>query len=495
MPRPLKGNENRTVEGLRAALQSLRQQQEQSLAAIEALLETCASEFPEAPEQLYAIKEAQVDNNVVETVKEDQKPPMPAIEKKAVGLSESGSKFRDLISENDGEHQEDRTLKGWTRWLINKPQFDWAMGFIIFLNSICIGIETQRSIPDSGLLPDWPTEALDMTFISIYIVEISMRIYAFGKSNFKDQWFLFDFALVGMGVLGIIVEPIMLSGDQGAETPFAKILVVRSFRLLRLVRAIRMLHMFRTVWRLVYGLLTSGNAMLSTFFILLLTLYIFACLGVELIRKDPALLRDETTREIVHYHFGSLQRTLLTLVSFVSADSIAQVYMPLCIVRPFLITYFIAVILTISVSLMNLVTAVLVEGALANAANDKELSRHDMKQKVRKFAPKVMQVFAEIDEDGSGTIDRHEVSKINLDQLPIELNSEHVSSLEDLFDMLDVEDKGTLTQAEFADGLLNLLTMDVPIHQMKTFKLLQLHSSSLEHIKGKLLNLENYLRR
>lgn len=27
------------------------------------------------------------------------------------------------------------------------------------------------------------------------------------------------------------------------------------------------------------------------------------------------------------------------------------------------------------------VTAVLVEGALANAANDKELSRHDMKQK------------------------------------------------------------------------------------------------------------------
>lgn len=27
------------------------------------------------------------------------------------------------------------------------------------------------------------------------------------------------------------------------------------------------------------------------------------------------------------------------------------------------------------------VTAVLVEGALANAANDKELSRHDMKEK------------------------------------------------------------------------------------------------------------------
>lgn len=253
--------------------------------------------------------------------------------------------------------------------------------------------------------------------------------------------------------------------------------------------------MFRTVWRLVYGLLTSGNTMLSTFFILLLTLYIFACLGVELITKDPLLQRDPDTKDIVAYHFGSLQRTLLTLVSFVSADSIAQVYMPICIVRPFMVIYFIIVILTVSVSLMNLVTAVLVEGALANAANDKELGRHDMKQKVRKFAPKVMQVFAEIDEDGSGTIDRHEVTKINLDELPIELNSEHVESLEDLFDMLDVEGKGTLTQAEFADGLLNLLTMDVPVHQMKTFKILQLHTTALDQIKSRLSSLEASLNR
>lgn len=36
-----------------------------------------------------------------------------------------------------------------------------------------------------------------------------------------------------------------------------------------------------TVWRLVYGLLTSHNAMFSTLALIVLTLYIFACLGVE----------------------------------------------------------------------------------------------------------------------------------------------------------------------------------------------------------------------
>lgn len=75
------------------------------------------------------------------------------------------------------------------------------------------------------------------------------------------------------------------------------------------------------------------------------------------------------------------------------------------------------------------------------------------------------------------------------------MNSEHVESLEDLFDMLDVEGKGTLTQAEFADGLLNLLTMDVPVHQMKTFKILQLHTTALDQIKSRLSSLEASLNR
>lgn len=35
----------------------------------------------------------------------------------------------------------------------------WIWGFVIFLNSICIGIETQQSI-NRDLLPGWPGEAL-----------------------------------------------------------------------------------------------------------------------------------------------------------------------------------------------------------------------------------------------------------------------------------------------------------------------------------------------
>ena len=62
------------------------------------------------------------------------------------------------------------------------------------------------------------------------------------------------------------------------------------------------------------------------------------------------------------------------------------------------------------------------------------------------------------------------LAKINLSQLPVELGETHVSSLEDLFDMLDVEGKGQLDLVEFSDGLLNLLTplLQTPKeHEMK----------------------------
>ncbi|CAK9090225.1 Cation channel sperm-associated protein 1 (CatSper1), partial [Durusdinium trenchii] len=384
MPRPASGARS-GLEGFKEALHALRTQQEQSLAAIEALLETCEAESTVAT---VALKPDQdFDNNE----KEEESSPTPCIEYDAAksrnvhvqnvhALSEQGSKFKDLITDDEEDAYNTKTLSGMCRYLVSKPQFDWAMGVIILLNSICIGIETQRTVqPD--LFVDWPSEVLDMTFVVIYVIEICMRLLAFGCANFRDGWFLFDFALVGMGVVGNVVVPIMNVSETEGDSPIAKVLVVRSLRLLRLVRAIRMLHMFRTVWRLVYGLLTSWNAIISTFFILLLTLYIFACLGVEVITRDSTLAADPSTAWIVEYHFGSLHRTMLTLFSFVSADSISAVYMPIVIVRPEYIIYFVAVILTVSVALMNLVTAVLVEGALANAANDKELSRHDMKQK------------------------------------------------------------------------------------------------------------------
>lgn len=75
---------------------------------------------------------------------------------------------------------------------------------------------------------------------------------------------------------------------------------------------------------------------------------------MEIISSDPDLLQDSDTGPIVVNHFGTLMQAILTLGQFVTLDSIAAVYYPLIMVRPWLLMYFLPVMVLISVGLMNL---------------------------------------------------------------------------------------------------------------------------------------------
>lgn len=105
-------------------------------------------------------------------------------------------------------------------------------------------------------------------------------------------------------------------------------LILRGLRLLRLVRALRMISYFKVMWRLVYSLLTAGATMLSTTALLTLALFISGCVAVEVITKDEALKSHPVTGPIVEKYFANLFTSILTLLQFVTLDSIAAVYFP-----------------------------------------------------------------------------------------------------------------------------------------------------------------------
>ena len=54
------------------------------------------------------------------------------------------------------------------------------------------------------------------------------------------------------------------------------------------------------IWRLVYGLLTAGQTIISTTALILISLFVCSCVAVELIGKDRELLEDSVTGPIVH---------------------------------------------------------------------------------------------------------------------------------------------------------------------------------------------------
>ncbi|CAE7210026.1 Scn5a, partial [Symbiodinium necroappetens] len=113
----------------------------------------------------------------------------------------------------------------------------------------------------------------------------------------------------------------------------------------------------------------------------------------EIVTKDVELNSNPNTAPIVQANFSSLGTTFLTLTQFVALDSAAAVYKPLVEAKPILIFYFGAIVLFVSIALMNLVTAVLVEGALNHAQSDRDLEKIDRNERLSKALIRLVTLF------------------------------------------------------------------------------------------------------
>merc|ERR1711981_1557417 len=94
------------------------------------------------------------------------------------------------------------------------------------------------------------------------------------------------------------------------------------------MRALRMLPIFETAWKLARGLLGSMATVGSTLMIVVLLIYICACIGMEIMNHNKLLQGEEEVRRHVEKYFGSLSTAMMTLVQLLTLDGAAEVYLP-----------------------------------------------------------------------------------------------------------------------------------------------------------------------
>jgi len=135
--------------------------------------------------------------------------------------------------------------------LLSSQRFDTAMGCVIALNSLCIGLRGQvRADGEEHVI----FGILEQFFLSIYCIEIGIRFYTYHLACLKSGWVRFDLALVLIGGISTwAVEPYIL--NQQLEKAITWPTVLKTIRLLRVARAVRLIVQFRTFWMLVQGLL------------------------------------------------------------------------------------------------------------------------------------------------------------------------------------------------------------------------------------------------
>jgi len=215
--------------------------------------------------------------------------------------------------------------------------------------------------------------------------------------------------------------------------------------------------------------------MVYTMSLIFVMIYIFACMSIEVITKK---WRDSSKPEIaalVANNFHDLPTTMLSLLQFVSMDSISGLYFPLIKHDPTLVCFFLPFILIVSISLMNLVTAVIVEGALDQAKQDREASNRYKQYAIKRVQPKLRAMFNAIDENGDNSLTREELLRAPVEiklELQDYLDSGHESLME-LFNLLDVDDSGEVDIDEFCDGIAQLLNSEAPVELIRVMKQLK----------------------
>merc|ERR1712176_802194 len=166
--------------------------------------------------------------------------------------------------------------------------------------------------------------------------------------------------------------------------------------------------MGKELWQMVRGLTSSLGTMVYTMVLLLVILYTFSCLSMEIVTPQRNT-DNELIKNIVDTHFSSLPQTMLTFFQFVCLDSVAAIYKPLIEHAPWLVFFFVTLILTVSIVLMNLVTAVVVNGAFETAQQDRDaVVIYEQEQKAR-MMQELQELFQHLDEDGSGVLSSEEI--------------------------------------------------------------------------------------
>lgn len=360
--------------------------------------------------------------------------------------------------------------------LIHKgSRFDAVVGFIIVANSVCIGIETQLRL--EGDLPvhfAW----FESFFLICFILELVVRWVADGVHNLKLKWFWFDVTLVLSGaVCSWILEPLEPVSNADDVPVISQVLTLRVLRLMRLVRAVRLIEQFRELWRLCCGLTKSVRTMLSVCLLVLVVVFVFACMGVEMIANAENLSGNEDTVEIVRDHFSSLPMAILTLMQFANADSIASVYMPICRAQPAFAIYFLVLWLVVTIALMNLVTAIIVENALAHGREDIEERQHEMRKVLKRIIPEIEEVFDKLDSDRSGVLTFEEIEAAsNTGELALPEDIREIVEphrLLEIFEFLDMDQSGDIEIDEFVDGVCSLAVSAVPIETTQILQLIR----------------------
>lgn len=347
------------------------------------------------------------------------------------------------------------SLRQRARQVAKSQHFERAVVANILFYGALIGIE--QTLRSNGMGHLWVVSVMESLFLVLFMGELAVRLLARGlRASFSDASTVFDGFLLISGVIYHWVISPFFSNDRY----LAPVMTLRLLRVLRIVRTLALCKYNREFQVITRSFLNSTNLTCFIFGVLLLILYIFAAVGVELIGfgsdgDEPAEYID-----IASKHFGSIPVALLTLMQFTCRDNMAGVYWPLIDHKPWLAIYFVCLVFAVSIVLMAVVAAVI---SNATTSRDQDIVNEETEKEWKELMFDLKDIFADLDDDNSGMLSREEIVTMDATVKGRLCRAVGCDNPLDIFVALDKDGSGTVSINEFFDGLMDIILARTPL--------------------------------
>lgn len=235
---------------------------------------------------------------------------------------------------------------GWRRqlglWVEGRSVTRFIIALIV-INAVILGLETSPAIMN---VAGTALIVANKTILAVFVVEIALKLIAFGPRFFRSGWNLFDFFIVAIALVP-------------AAGPFE---ILRALRILRVLRLLSQIPKLRAI---IEALLRAMPGIGWTALLLVLVFYIFAVMGTMLFREE------------FPQYWGNLGLSLFSLFQIMTLESWSTgVARPMMEVYPLIWVYFVPFILISSFMVLNLFIAIIVT-ATQSIHHDEEVEQHE----------------------------------------------------------------------------------------------------------------------
>lgn len=394
----------------------------------------------------------------------------------------AGRKTGKVVFEEDGTESWSAPRK-YAQAILISSKFDGFIACVVVLNSVTMALESEISDAREFFI------VTDALFLIIYTVELLLRVYVSGLKIFRIPSNALDLIIVVAGWASLITD--LVGSDAESLRMITTLKVLRAFRSIRLLR---MFTFFEGCWIIASSFANCLKPLFWTCIFLTIILFTFTMFAIELIGNNKGYdgIAEQADFKKTHLAF-------FTLFQITTLDEWRYVVQPLCDSEGWAYIFFALYMAITAMSLMNLVTAVVVDSSMKRTLNEEEYVRSKERQKRAVETEDIKQFMLDLEEEqeatggfditGPAISDEHDLvttldskaSKRRLGGSEILNASSKWRGIEKIFDAFCIQDPqdiekiingmdddgdGDISVSEYLDGLLDLRQITEDKHRL-----------------------------